>query len=388
MQLMKEIINLIKKEKLPLLVKTIVVFALVAGFLVLIAEQSSNSSGIKTFFDAVWWAFVTITTVGYGDISPVTPTGKILGVFVMFGGIGLTSVFTATISSIMIERRINVNKGLETVSCKNHLIISGWNSNGLSLLETLRKDTAFDNNTEIVLNGVFAETELAEIRDRFRDLSFYYVKGDISKEVILKRTNVVACKLVVILSDNKESIKVSDDHTILKTLAIKSLNHKVKVIAELNNSENVDHLKRAHVDEIILNGEFNPFLLSSATCDQGMSDILRELMDHSDEGASFTKVKIPRGLYGKTFLDVALHFRKEHQAIAIGIITEAKNIGLQEILNSESSAIDAFIKMAFERSKKKIPDATHKQKSTVLNPSDDTVIGDNDFAILIANQII
>jgi voltage-gated potassium channel len=67
MLLMKDIINLIHREKLPLLVKTIVVFAVVAGLLVLLAEQSSSTSGIKTFFDAVWWAFVTITTVGYGD---------------------------------------------------------------------------------------------------------------------------------------------------------------------------------------------------------------------------------------------------------------------------------------------------------------------------------
>ncbi|PCJ17886.1 MAG: hypothetical protein COB02_12525 [Candidatus Cloacimonadota bacterium] len=382
---MKEILTLIQKEKLPLLLKVIITFAFLAGFLVLIAEKNSNASGINTFFDAVWWAFVTITTVGYGDISPVTPVGKILGVFVMFGGIGLTSVFTATISSIMIERRINVNKGLETVNCKRHLIISGWNSHGIGLLETLRKDNTFNNSTSIVLNGSYSETQLAEIYDRFKDLKFFFVKGDISKEVILKRTNTLHCRMVVILSDDKESVKLSDDHTILKTLAIKSLNNKIKVIAELNSSENVAHLKRAQVDEIILNGEFNPFLLSSATCDQGMSDILRELMGTSETGANFSKIKVPSFLHDKTFLDVSLYFRKEHKAIVIGLCTEAKNIGLQEILNSDSSAIDAFIKMAFEQSKKEIPDATHKQKSTVLNPDDDTIVGENDYAILITN---
>lgn len=63
-----------------------------------ILEAGVNDS-ILTFGDAMWWAVVTTTTVGYGDISPITDGGRIIGVFLMFTGIGLISTFTANLAN-------------------------------------------------------------------------------------------------------------------------------------------------------------------------------------------------------------------------------------------------------------------------------------------------
>lgn len=59
---------------------------------------------IKTFPDAVWWAFVTITTVGYGDYYPVTAAGRLVAIGLMIGGIALIGVVTATLASWIVER--------------------------------------------------------------------------------------------------------------------------------------------------------------------------------------------------------------------------------------------------------------------------------------------
>lgn len=59
---------------------------------------------IDTFPDAVWWAFVTITTVGYGDYYPVTAGGRIVAIGLMIGGIALIGVVTATLASWIVER--------------------------------------------------------------------------------------------------------------------------------------------------------------------------------------------------------------------------------------------------------------------------------------------
>lgn len=56
---------------------------------VLMAEQSSPNANITSASDAIWWAYVTITTVGYGDQFPVTNAGRIVGLFVMTAGVGL-----------------------------------------------------------------------------------------------------------------------------------------------------------------------------------------------------------------------------------------------------------------------------------------------------------
>jgi voltage-gated potassium channel len=76
----------------------------VASLAVLDAERTAPGSSITTFGDAVWWAFVTITTVGYGDVIPVTALGRLIAVGLMIGGIALLGVVTATLASWIVER--------------------------------------------------------------------------------------------------------------------------------------------------------------------------------------------------------------------------------------------------------------------------------------------
>ncbi|WP_240640415.1 potassium channel family protein [Microbacterium sp. 10M-3C3] len=80
-----------------------VLTVIVAGLAVFDAERGSGGS-IRSFGDAVWWAFVSIMTVGYGDYVPVTVTGRIVAVGLMIGGIALIGVVTATLASWIVER--------------------------------------------------------------------------------------------------------------------------------------------------------------------------------------------------------------------------------------------------------------------------------------------
>ena len=81
------------------------VLLLTAGVMLLRAtglytvEHPVNSS-VKSFDDALWWAMTTTTTVGYGDIYPVTGEGRLIAVLLMLTGIGVIGVFTATIASL------------------------------------------------------------------------------------------------------------------------------------------------------------------------------------------------------------------------------------------------------------------------------------------------
>jgi voltage-gated potassium channel len=57
---------------------------------------------IVSFFDALWWSFATVTTVGYGDITPLTVGGKVIGMLLMVGGTGLFATFTALFANAML----------------------------------------------------------------------------------------------------------------------------------------------------------------------------------------------------------------------------------------------------------------------------------------------
>ncbi|MHA7178184.1 potassium channel family protein [Arthrobacter sp. Sr24] len=68
------------------------------------AEKTAAEASINSFADAAWWAVVTITTVGYGDLSPVTTTGRLVAVGLMIGGIALLGTVTATLASWLVDK--------------------------------------------------------------------------------------------------------------------------------------------------------------------------------------------------------------------------------------------------------------------------------------------
>lgn len=68
------------------------------------AERSAKGSNIASFDDALWWAVVTVTTVGYGDKYPVTPEGRGIATFLMFSGIGITGFLTAVLTTFFLGR--------------------------------------------------------------------------------------------------------------------------------------------------------------------------------------------------------------------------------------------------------------------------------------------
>lgn len=81
-----------------------VLLIFVSALAVLDAERDAPGATITTFGSALWWASVTITTVGYGDVTPVTEGGRLIAAGLMVGGIALLGVVTATIASWIVER--------------------------------------------------------------------------------------------------------------------------------------------------------------------------------------------------------------------------------------------------------------------------------------------
>ncbi|MET3804232.1 voltage-gated potassium channel [Nakamurella sp. UYEF19] len=81
-----------------------VVLVYIAALSVLEAERADPGATIRSFGDAVWWASATITTVGYGDLTPHTTTGRMIAVALMIGGIALLGTITATIASWLVQQ--------------------------------------------------------------------------------------------------------------------------------------------------------------------------------------------------------------------------------------------------------------------------------------------
>lgn len=101
-----------------LLAVLVIVFA--GSTVEFVFEQDARGSNINNFGDALWWAIVTVTTVGYGDRYPVSAGGRGVAVVLMFVGIGLIGVLTASVASYFVEEKTDeqqtaVNERLDRI---------------------------------------------------------------------------------------------------------------------------------------------------------------------------------------------------------------------------------------------------------------------------------
>jgi len=101
-----QIIRLIGTNKLQnILISYIVILILVMGYcsLAFYSFEKGVNNNVNNFFDAFWWAFITTTSVGYGDISPVTTEGRIIAMILALLGMGLFSLITAEIATVLMK---------------------------------------------------------------------------------------------------------------------------------------------------------------------------------------------------------------------------------------------------------------------------------------------
>jgi voltage-gated potassium channel Kch len=82
---------------------------------VLFAEQNNPEANINTASDAIWWVYVTITTVGYGDKYPVTNSGRAIGMLVMLVGVGLFGVLTGFLANKFLPKDNELYEKLSTL---------------------------------------------------------------------------------------------------------------------------------------------------------------------------------------------------------------------------------------------------------------------------------
>ena len=94
--------TIFNSRRLRTILLALVSFICIFGYLFYVTEPQ-----IKTFGDGIWWALVTVTTVGYGDITPLTTAGRIVAAGLMFIGLGLIATVTAIVSAKFIANYVD-----------------------------------------------------------------------------------------------------------------------------------------------------------------------------------------------------------------------------------------------------------------------------------------
>ncbi len=374
----------LKRENFFYILGITAVILLGGATLLFLVEHKVNKS-VGSIGDAIYWAVISMTTTGYGDITPSTVGGRVIAMVVVLSGLVLLSIVTATVASVFVEKKIREGKGLETIKFKNHLVLCGWNNNAEVVIEGLLRSLDF-KKLHLVLVNELSEEEVESLKYKYREHEFKFLRGDFTHEDALARANIAQARSAILLADTSghRSLEKADERTILGTLAIKSISPEVKTCAELINPENKQHLRRANVDEIIVRGEHIGSLLAGAATSPGLPRVISNLLSPLEEN-NFWKVEIPSRFIGQPVAELSAYFKKEHQALLIALLREQKGLALENILTDDFSAIDQFIKRQFEEAGKDYFGKKDRIIAT-LNPADDILLTEDDSAVVIARK--
>ncbi len=235
-------------------------------------EAGAGNSQIRSLFDALYLVVITMTTVGYGDITPVTWEGKVLSMLIGAGGLFLFSVSVATVSAGFFNYVQMLRMGMISFKdMKNHTVICGWNETAQVIIENLRRF-----GREIVL---ITEQDIPSPE------GFYYKKGDFGREDVLLDAGVDKAHMVIILAEKlpgftEDSI---DARTVLAGMQVRDINRSAVLVLEILLRENAKLIKRRRIaDYIIIGGEMLGVLISRFAQDKSYGDLLSYIVERTE----------------------------------------------------------------------------------------------------------
>lgn len=365
---------------LPRVLALVVALVVLGGALVNQFEHGVEGANIKDLGDAMWWAVVTIATVGYGDRFPVTTGGRLVGLFLMFFGVGVLSILTATIASFFVEKKLRERMGIESFKLANHHLICGWSPKVRSVLEGFSADAHKSGNRHNVILVHEGDPDTVNaLEANFPGLRLHFVRGDYTSETILKRANIQGARSAAFLVD-EQHLDSSDERNIIAAQLALHLNNNLQICAELRDARHRHHLERLEIDNIVVAGEYDGFVLSNAVVSPGLPNAIQQLLATNSQNAML-EVEIPSQFHGQTFDRLSDHYRK-HGSILIGLSRKRSSLSLDDLLAGGNSFIDQFIRRKFQETEREY--FTSKGSTgVVLNPPADERIQEADAAIII-----
>ncbi len=224
------------------------------------------ADGEVTALDALYYATVSVTTTGYGDIVPVTDRARLTTVLVVtpIRVAFLILVVSATVEVLAASSRylIRVQRWRRTV--KDHYVICGYGTKGRSAAASLLSQQIPKDQIVIVENAVSAADEAT------RD-GHTVIVGDCTRESVLRRANVERAKGVVVAVDR-------DDTAVLATLTARLLNTTARLVAAVRQEENSRILRGGGASVVITSDEATGRLLGLAIDSPHQAALIEDLL--------------------------------------------------------------------------------------------------------------
>jgi len=292
------------------------------GVSMFLVETSVNPQ-VGTIGDGLWWALVTLTTVGFGDITPMTSLGRIIGGAVMIAGMFTLALFAGFVGSSLLHAMLRIREEqFRMGDYVNHVVICGYDDSTETLLDLIGDEFDLERTRVVVFENNERPREVAS--------HILWVEGDPTKQSELDKVRLTHAAAVLVIGKRAMSPQAADARSILITFTVRAYlqenaavlsgrHSPLYVATEILDSENVAHARTAGADEVLETRRVGFSMLAHSVRYHGTAEAMSRLLTSGSYNAYVGQ--IPEQLAGeKTYDEVLAHMAlKKRGGVVIGV---------------------------------------------------------------------
>ncbi len=274
--------------------------------------------GIRT---SLYWAIVTLSTVGYGDFSPTTPAARTMTTVLLFGQIFLGGYLTSVIASAVIDASQKEALGTLGTDLKRHIVVLGYSAVGRAAVREL-----LEQEQRVAVVTQSAE-EVANVRSLGPRTMLYVTYGDAADLDILRRANVPEANAVIVCT-------ADDASNMIAALNVRSIAPQVRIVVSVARPELRETLRSAGVTYVASPSDMGGRICASAAFEPDVAAALEDVSAadiQSDMQEYVVSARTP--ITDQTFEEAERMVREASDALLIGYARPGPNDVFQTMLN-------------------------------------------------------
>lgn len=272
-----------------------------------------------TPFDALYMTTITVTTIGFREVFPLSTAGRIFTMLLAFAGVGVILLIASEFARAMLEtdlrRVLGIRRELKLMKrLKNHIIVCGHGRMGQAVVEVLQQRG---------LKFVVVDIDPDHCRE-LEDQGKHVVRGDATDEKVLASTNIVQAKTII-------TCLADDAHNVYTILIARQLNPEITVIARAVENGAEERLQLAGADRVLNPYKIGGMRLALTAIKPTVTDFIDESLLGSSVELELAEIVIDPSseLAGKTLAGAEVRKR-------FGIIVVALKRGDRAIFNPDA----------------------------------------------------
>lgn len=261
-----------------------------------------------TLLDAFYYATVSLSTTGYGDIAPVTPSARLVNIFVITPlRVLFLIVLVGTTLAVLTERSrqaLKIQRWRRTV--RNHTVVVGYGTKGRTAIDAMLGDGVQPADIVVV------DTDAVSL-EAASTAGLVTVHGSATQSDVLRLAGVQNASSVIVATNR-------DDTAVLVTLTARELTKKAKIVASIRESENTHLLRQSGADSVVVSSETTGRLLGIATTTPSVVEMMEDLLT-PEHGFAVAEREVEPGEVGgspRHLSDIVLGVVRAGELVRVG----------------------------------------------------------------------